>query len=55
LVGPQFEAFLADFGLAKLVISSECSRASHVVAGSCGYIAPGKFKNFLDSIHTFHF
>ncbi|XP_058786828.1 LRR receptor-like serine/threonine-protein kinase RGI1 [Vicia villosa] len=40
LVGPQFEAFLADFGLAKLVISSDCSRASHVVAGSYGYIAP---------------
>ncbi|KAM3759416.1 hypothetical protein ACB098_01G118200 [Castanea mollissima] len=40
LVGPQFEAFLADFGLAKLVESSECSRASNTVAGSYGYIAP---------------
>ncbi|KAJ6685262.1 LEUCINE-RICH REPEAT RECEPTOR-LIKE PROTEIN KINASE FAMILY PROTEIN-RELATED [Salix purpurea] len=40
LVGPQFEAFLADFGLAKLVDSEECSRVSNVVAGSYGYIAP---------------
>uniref|UniRef100_A0A5B7AEN5 Putative LRR receptor-like serine/threonine-protein kinase RCH1 n=1 Tax=Davidia involucrata TaxID=16924 RepID=A0A5B7AEN5_DAVIN len=40
LVGPQFEAFLADFGLAKLVNSSDCSRASNTVAGSYGYIAP---------------
>ncbi|KAL1309756.1 hypothetical protein AAHE18_17G201000 [Arachis hypogaea] len=40
LVGPQFEAFLADFGLAKLVNSSDCSAASNIVAGSYGYIAP---------------
>ncbi|KAK9216324.1 hypothetical protein WN944_008333 [Citrus x changshan-huyou] len=40
LVGPQFEAFLADFGLAKLFESSESSRASNSVAGSYGYIAP---------------
>ncbi|KAI9096740.1 hypothetical protein K1719_025919 [Acacia pycnantha] len=40
LVGPQFEAFIADFGLAKLVNSSECSKASAIVAGSYGYIAP---------------
>lgn len=42
LVGPQFESFLADFGLAKLVDSSDYSRASNIVAGSYGYIAPGK-------------
>ena len=46
LVGPQFEAFLADFGLAKLVSSSECSGASNIVAGSYGYIAPGEYKSF---------
>ncbi|KAM7507863.1 hypothetical protein LguiA_018316 [Lonicera macranthoides] len=40
LVGPQFEAFLADFGLAKPISSSGCSRPSNVVAGSYGYIAP---------------
>ncbi|KAL5128419.1 LRR receptor-like serine/threonine-protein kinase RCH1 [Glycine soja] len=40
LVGPQFEAFLADFGLAKLVGSSDYSGASAIVAGSYGYIAP---------------
>ncbi|XP_016435749.2 uncharacterized protein LOC107761968 [Nicotiana tabacum] len=41
LVGPQFEAFLADFGLAKLLnTSSDNSRASTIIAGSYGYIAP---------------
>ncbi|CAH2049766.1 unnamed protein product [Thlaspi arvense] len=40
LVGPQFEVFLADFGLAKLDSASECSRVSNTVAGSYGYIAP---------------
>ncbi|XP_027148192.1 LRR receptor-like serine/threonine-protein kinase RCH1 [Coffea eugenioides] len=40
LVGPQYEAFLADFGLAKLVDSADYSRASNIVAGSYGYIAP---------------
>ncbi|KAJ8541534.1 hypothetical protein K7X08_002350 [Anisodus acutangulus] len=41
LVGPQFEAFLADFGLAKLLnTSSDTSRASTIIAGSYGYIAP---------------
>ncbi|KAK6938296.1 Leucine-rich repeat [Dillenia turbinata] len=40
LIGPHFEALLADFGLAKLVESGECSRASNTVAGSYGYIAP---------------
>ncbi|KAK6118814.1 hypothetical protein DH2020_047449 [Rehmannia glutinosa] len=39
LVGPLFEAFLADFGLAKLVSSSD-SKSSDIVAGSYGYIAP---------------
>lgn len=41
LVGPQFEAFLADFGLAKVVeCSLDCSRDSNTIAGSYGYIAP---------------
>ncbi|CAN1234904.1 LRR receptor-like serine/threonine-protein kinase RGI1 [Linum perenne] len=42
LVGQHFEAFLADFGIAKLVDSSaECSSGvSNSVAGSYGYIAP---------------
>ncbi|XP_059291425.1 LRR receptor-like serine/threonine-protein kinase RGI1 [Lycium ferocissimum] len=42
LVGPQSEAFLADFGLAKLLnsSSSDTSRASTIIAGSYGYIAP---------------
>lgn len=46
LVGPQFEAFLADFGLAKPVQSPESSAASNTVAGSYGYIAPGESKCF---------
>ncbi|KAH0976735.1 hypothetical protein GBA52_026454 [Prunus armeniaca] len=40
LVGPQYESFLADFGIAKLLSSPECGRASNTVAGSYGYIAP---------------
>ncbi|XP_030497593.2 LRR receptor-like serine/threonine-protein kinase RGI1 [Cannabis sativa] len=40
LVGPQFEAVLADFGLAKHVNSTESLRNSRTVAGSYGYIAP---------------
>ncbi|KAL6209292.1 hypothetical protein ACLB2K_020234 [Fragaria x ananassa] len=40
LVGPQYESLLADFGLAKLLGSPECCRASNTVAGSYGYIAP---------------
>ncbi|CAI9115672.1 OLC1v1016645C6 [Oldenlandia corymbosa var. corymbosa] len=40
LVGPQFESFLADFGLAKLVDCADYARASNVVAGSYGYMAP---------------
>ncbi|KAH7833296.1 hypothetical protein Vadar_004891 [Vaccinium darrowii] len=40
LVGSQFEAFLADFGLAKLVEASDNSGVSNTVAGSYGYIAP---------------
>ncbi|XP_068648230.1 LRR receptor-like serine/threonine-protein kinase RGI1 [Aristolochia californica] len=40
LVGLQFEAYLADFGLAKLVDSSDDTRSGNTVAGSYGYIAP---------------
>ncbi|XP_048431889.1 LRR receptor-like serine/threonine-protein kinase RGI2 isoform X2 [Pyrus x bretschneideri] len=40
LVGPQYESFIADFGIAKLLNSPECCKASNTVAGSYGYIAP---------------
>ncbi|XP_077213647.1 uncharacterized protein LOC143848570 [Tasmannia lanceolata] len=40
LIGLQFEAYLADFGLAKLVDSSDNTKFSNTVAGSYGYIAP---------------
>ncbi|XXG60821.1 hypothetical protein AAC387_Pa04g2637 [Persea americana] len=39
LIGLQFEAYLADFGLAK-VIDSDHTKSSNAVAGSYGYIAP---------------
>ncbi|XP_010519387.1 PREDICTED: LRR receptor-like serine/threonine-protein kinase RCH1 isoform X2 [Tarenaya hassleriana] len=43
LVGPRNEAYLADFGIAKLVDDddeSQSSKPSNVIAGSLGYIAP---------------
>lgn len=43
LIGLDFEAYIADFGLAKLVDDGDFGRSSNTVAGSYGYIAPGKF------------
>nr|CAC20842.1 receptor protein kinase [Pinus sylvestris] len=40
LLGSQYEPYLADFGLAKLVDSADFNRSSTTVAGSYGYIAP---------------
>ncbi|MBA0675027.1 hypothetical protein Goari_016593 [Gossypium aridum] len=40
LIGPQFESYIADFGLAKLVDNGDFARSSSTVAGSYGYIAP---------------
>ncbi|CAD5164034.1 unnamed protein product [Musa acuminata subsp. malaccensis] len=40
LIGLDFEAYLADFGLAKLVEDGDLARSSNTVAGSYGYIAP---------------
>lgn len=40
LVGPQFEAYISDFGLAKLVSSTDCSMTANTIAGSYGYMAP---------------
>ncbi|MBC2899758.1 hypothetical protein CFC21_112580 [Triticum aestivum] len=41
LIGIDFEAYIADFGLAKLVHNgADFSRSSYTIAGSCGYIAP---------------
>ena len=41
LIGPDFEPYIADFGLAKLVDNGDFARSSSTVAGSYGYIAPG--------------
>ncbi|KAJ7961464.1 Receptor-like protein kinase [Quillaja saponaria] len=40
LIGPEFEPYIADFGLAKLVDDGDFARSSNTVAGSYGYIAP---------------
>ncbi|KAG6509995.1 hypothetical protein ZIOFF_028003 [Zingiber officinale] len=40
LIGLDFEAYIADFGLAKLVEDGDLARSSNTVAGSYGYIAP---------------
>jgi serine/threonine protein kinase len=42
LVDFKFEAYLADFGLAKLMNSPNYHHAMSRIAGSYGYIAPGK-------------
>ncbi|KAG1362512.1 receptor-like protein kinase 2 [Cocos nucifera] len=40
LIGLDFEPYIADFGLAKLVEDGDFGRSSNTVAGSYGYIAP---------------
>ncbi|KHN07825.1 LRR receptor-like serine/threonine-protein kinase RCH1 [Glycine soja] len=40
LIGPEFEPYIADFGLAKLVDDGDFARSSSTLAGSYGYIAP---------------
>lgn len=43
LIGLEFEPYIADFGLAKLVDDGDFARSSNTVAGSYGYIAPGTY------------
>ncbi|CAN6475749.1 unnamed protein product [Victoria cruziana] len=40
LIGNDFEAYLADFGLARPVDPSEDTRSANTVAGSYGYMPP---------------
>ncbi|XP_076886975.1 uncharacterized protein LOC143536995 [Bidens hawaiensis] len=40
LIGLEFEPYIADFGLAKLVNDGDFARSSNTIAGSYGYIAP---------------
>ncbi|XP_073318018.1 LRR receptor-like serine/threonine-protein kinase RGI5 [Primulina huaijiensis] len=42
LLDSKYEAYLADFGLAKLTNSSNYQQAVSLVAGSYGYMAPSK-------------
>ena len=48
LIGLDFEAYIADFGLAKLVEDGDFGRSSNTVAGSYGYIAPGTYVRCLN-------
>ncbi|PWA67326.1 leucine-rich receptor-like protein kinase family protein [Artemisia annua] len=43
LLDCKYEAYLADFGLAKLMSSTNYQHAMSRIAGSYGYIAPGKY------------
>ncbi|WOG83185.1 hypothetical protein DCAR_0102359 [Daucus carota subsp. sativus] len=40
LIGLEYEPYIADFGLAKLVDDGDFARSSNTLAGSYGYIAP---------------
>lgn len=51
LIGLEFEPYIADFGLAKLVDDCDFARSSNTVAGSYGYIAPGEFKTHTSILH----
>ena len=57
LLDSKYEAYLADFGLAKLMHSPSFHHAMSRIAGSYGYIAPGKlFPTFarVCEPHTYH-
>ena len=43
LLGTSYEPYIADFGLAKLLESSDFTKSCIHVAGSYGYIAPGSY------------
>ncbi|GKF30702.1 receptor-like protein kinase 2 [Tanacetum coccineum] len=45
LIGLEYDPYIADFGLAKLVDDGDFVRSSKTVAGSYGYIAPGQLLN----------
>ncbi|GAA0149370.1 transmembrane signal receptor [Lithospermum erythrorhizon] len=48
LIGLDFETYIADFGLAKLVDDADYGRSSKNVAGSYGYMAPGVAMLFVN-------
>ncbi|KAJ0746653.1 putative protein kinase RLK-Pelle-LRR-XI-1 family [Helianthus annuus] len=51
LLDCKYEAYLVDFGLAKLMNSANYQHAMSRVTGSYGYIAPGKFFLLLSLNH----
>ncbi|PWA44900.1 Leucine-rich repeat-containing protein [Artemisia annua] len=53
LLDCKYEAYLADFGLAKLMSSTNYQHTMSRVAGSYGYIAPGKY--LLPSLNILSF
>jgi serine/threonine protein kinase len=53
LLDSNFEAHVADFGLAKLLHHSGTSECMSSIAGSFGYIAPGKL--LFHSLSVFNF
>jgi serine/threonine protein kinase len=46
LLDADFEAHVADFGLAKFLYDPGASQSMSSIAGSYGYIAPGSFLPF---------
>ncbi|KAF8377213.1 hypothetical protein HHK36_030586 [Tetracentron sinense] len=52
LLDSKLEAYLADFGLAKLMNSPNYHHAISKIAGSYGYIAPGNFIMFAEYGYT---
>ena len=43
LLDEHLKPRIADFGLAKIVQTDTTNGSTHVIAGTHGYIAPGKF------------
>ncbi|PPR86971.1 hypothetical protein GOBAR_AA33717 [Gossypium barbadense] len=48
LLDSEFKAKIADFGLAKMLTRHASSHTMSVVAGSFGYLAPGREANSMD-------
>jgi hypothetical protein len=52
LLDSNFEAHVADFGLAKFLQDSGASECMSAIAGSYGYIAPGNRSVLPNSVHS---
>lgn len=49
LLDEHLKPRIADFGLAKIVQSNSTKESTHIIAGTHGYIAPGKFHMTVSS------